>query len=313
MTMFNRARRFIRSLATMVILGLAGFAIVGLWRHYMVAPWTRDGQVRVEVADIAPRVSGEITDLRVADNQFVHKGDVLYFIDKADYQVALDAAEADVASKKADLDVKQAQAARREALTTLSTSLEEKQNFAGASAIAKAAYQSSLASLERARLNLGRTEVRTPVNGYVTNLLLRQGDYANTGAANIAVIDSDSFWISGYFEETKMGGIAAGDPVRVELMGYGGAVTGHVDSITRGISTANATASTQGLPSVQAVYTWVRLAQRIPVRVAIDHVPPGITLVAGMTATVIVEPRHPEGDGPLMALVDRFEALWPKR
>jgi len=313
MTMFNRARRFIRFVATMIILGLAGFAIVGLWRHYMVAPWTRDGQVRVEVAAIAPQVSGAIAELRVADNQFVHKGDLLYVIDKADYQVALDAAEADVASKKADLDVKQAQAARREALTSLSTSLEEKQNYAGASAIAKATYQSALASLERAKLNLGRVEVRSPVNGYVTNLLLRQGDYANTGATNIAVIDSDSFWVSGYFEETKMGGIAVGDPVRIELMGYSTPLTGHVDSITRGISTANATASTQGLPSVQAVYTWVRLAQRIPVRVAIDHVPQDVTLAAGMTATVIVEPRHALGESPLTTLIDRLEALWPRR
>ena len=311
--MFKRARRALRVFVTMLILVGAGFAVVGLWLHYMVAPWTRDGQVRVQVANIAPQVAGPIVDLRVTDNQFVHKNDVLYVIDKADYQVALDSAEADLASRKADLDVKEAQAERRAQLTTLSTSVEEKQSYAGASAVAKASFQVAQASLERARLNLSRTEVRATVNGFVTNLLLRQGDYANTGTANIAIIDSDSFWVSGYFEETKMGSFSIGDPVTVELMGYSGRIEGHVDSITRGISTANATVSTQGLPSVQAVYTWVRLAQRIPVRVAIDHVPPGIVLSAGMTATVIVAPRHPETSNPLTRFADRLTGLWPKR
>ncbi|WP_158811365.1 HlyD family secretion protein [Beijerinckia sp. L45] len=311
--MFKRARRFIRFLVTGLILVAACVAIVGLWLHYMVAPWTRDGEVRVQVANIAPQVPGPIVDLRVADNQFVHKDDLLYVIDKADYQVALDSAEADVASKKADLDVKQNQAARREALTTLSTSVEEKQTYVGASEVAKAAYQGSLASLERAKLNLSRTEVRSTVNGYVTNLLLRRGDYANTGTANIAIIDSDSFWVSGYFEETKMGSFSVGDPASVELMGYNGRITGHVDSIGRGISTSNATVSTQGLPSVQAVYTWVRLAQRVPVRIAIDRVPDGIILSAGMTATVVVSPPNHDQGNVWTRVSDRFEGLWLKR
>ena len=122
--------------------------------------------------------------------------------------------------------------------------------------------------------------MRSTVNGYVTNFLLRVGDYANTGSTNISVIDSDSFWVSGYFEETKMGSFAIGDAAKVYLMGYNAAIEGHVQSITRGISTPNATSSVQGLPSVEAVYTWVRLAQRIPVRIQIDSVPPAITLSA---------------------------------
>lgn len=311
--MFNRARRLIRLLTTFIILALAGFAVAGLWRHYMVAPWTRDGQVRAEVANIAPQVAGPIVSLRVHDNQFVHKGDILYTIEKADYQIALEAAVADLASKKADYDVKTAQAQRRAELTTLSTSIEEKQTYAGASEQAKAAYQTAQANLDRAKLNLSRTDVRTTVNGYVTNLLLREGDYANTGTANIAIIDSDSFWIAGYFEETKMDSIAVGDAARVELMGYSAPIKGHVESITRGISAANAAASTQGLPDVQAVYTWVRLAQRIPVRVAIDDVAPGITLAAGMTATVIITPRHPSESGTFLGQAARLiSARLPK-
>ena len=290
--MFDRARRSIRLVLTGLLLCAACVAAIGLWEHYMVAPWTRDGQVRVQVANIAPQVAGQITELHVADDQFVRKGDLLYVIDKVDYRIALDMADADVASKKADLEVKQQRSARRQQLTTLSTSIEEKQRYAGDYDVAQGAYQTALANLEKARVNLQRTDVRSTVTGYVTNLLLRIGDYANTGSANISVVDADSYWVSGYFEETKLGSFAVGDPATVELMGFQHALRGHVESITRGIATPNAAVSTQGLPSVQAVYTWVRLAQRIPVRIRIDAVPPDVTLSAGMTATVIVTPAR---------------------
>ena len=288
--MFNRARRVIRFALTCLVLALAIFAATGLWQHYMVAPWTRDGQVRVQVADIAPQVSGQIVELLVGDNQFVHKGDPLYVIDQGDYKVALDLAKADVASKAADLEVKNNQNERRRKLTDLAASAEEKQVYEGGYLVAQAAYQTTLANLEQAQLNMGRTEVRSTVNGFVTNLLLRVGDYANRGSPNIAIVDSDSYWVAGYFEETKLGSFKVGDAADVELMGFEGKLAGHVESITRGISAPNATVSTQGLPSVEAVYTWVRLAQRIPVRIKIDHVPAEITLTAGMTATVIVNP-----------------------
>src|SRR5271163_130407 len=280
--MLNRARRLIRVALTLLLCVIAGFAIMGLWDHYMVAPWTRDGQVRVQVADIAPQVPGQIVRLLVQDNQFVHEGDLLYVIDQGDYKVALDLAKADVASKTADLEVKKNENERRRKLTDLAASLEEKQIYEGRYSVAEAAYQTALANLEQAQLNMQRTEVRSTVNGFVTNLLLRVGDYANRGNPNIAIVDSDSFWIAGYFEETKLGSFQVGDAAEVELMGFEQKLAGHVESITRGISAPNATVSTQGLPSVEAVYTWVRLAQRIPVRVKIDSVPSAITLSAGL-------------------------------
>ena len=312
--MFNRARRVFRVILTSFLVLAAVVAVVGLWRHYMVAPWTRDGQIRVQVAQIAPQVAGQITELDVADNQFVHKGDRLYVVDKIDYKIALDMANADVASKKADLDVKRNQAKRRQELTTLSTSVEEKQQFAGSADVAEGAYQSALANLEKAKVNLDRSDVRSTVNGYVTNLQLRIGDYANTGSPNISIVDSDSYWVSGYFEETKMGSFKVGDPAEVYLMGYGQPIGGHVESITRGIATSNAAVSTQGLPSVQAVYTWVRLAQRIPVRITIESVPPSITLAAGMTATIIVHPGAAE-DRPTVwrSISTKFADLWQHR
>ncbi len=284
----GRVAKLFRILATGVILAFALVAAVLVWQYYVTAPWTRDGRVRVQVANIAPQVSGQITELRVADNQEVKKGDVLYVIDPFDFEVAVAQAEAELSNREADLQVKNAQSARRQALTTVSTSVEEKQQFAGTAKIAEAAVETAKAQLAQAKFNLGRTQVKSTVNGRVTNLLMRVGDYATTGTANIRVVDTDSFWIDGYFEETKMAQIHVGDPVEMALMGYSPSLRGTVESLTLGISTANAAPSTQGLPNVDPVYTWVRLAQRVPVRIRIEHVPAGVVLVAGMTATVVV-------------------------
>ncbi len=229
--------------------------------------------------------------MKVTDNQNVKKGDILYVIDPVDFEVAVASADAEVKNRQADLSVKSTQAARREALSTVSTSVEEKQIYAGNAKIAEAALDSAQAQLRQAKINLSRTEVRSTVNGRVTNLLMRVGDYARSGTSNISVVDTDSYWIDGYFEETKMQNIHVGDSADVALMGYGPHLKGRVSSITLGISTPNAAPSTQGLPDVNPVYTWVRLAQRVPVRIQIEQVPENVPLVAGMTATVVV------GDG----------------
>jgi multidrug resistance efflux pump len=148
----------------------------------------------------------------------------------------------------------------------------------------------------QAEINLQRTEVRSPVNGYVTNLLLREGDYAHTGVSNVSVIDTDSFWIDGYFEETKLARLCVGDRAEAKLMGYALPIVGHVTTVTRGVSVSNAAPGAQGLPNVDPVYTWVRLAQRVPVRIAIDDVPAGVPLVSGTTATVTIrDVSHVDG------------------
>ena len=297
--MFKRARQTMRLLSTAVILAIAVLVGLALWRHYTQAPWTRDGEVRAQVANIAPQISGAIVKILVKDNEFVRRGEVLYVIEPVDFQISLANAQAVADQRKADLDVKQAQEKRRLELTTLSTSQEEKQDAAGTAAQAQGAYSAALTSVSQARINLQRTEIRSPVNGYVTNLLMRVGDYATSGTSNIQVIDSDSYWIDGYFEETKLAAIHVGDAAQAELMGYHDPVLGHVVSITRGIATPNATAAAQGLPSVNPTYTWVRLAQRIPVRIGIDHVPAGVILAAGMTATVSIS--APDADRGALA------------
>ena len=288
--MFGRARRAIRIGVTLVILVGAVFAGVLIWNQYITGPWTRDGQVQADIVNLAPQVSGRITKLYVSDNQMVRKGDPLYEIDPVDYQVNVATAQANVNSKLADLKLKREEATRRTTLTTLSTSQEEQQTYASGADVAAAAYATAVAQLSQANINLDRTHVTSPVNGYVTNLLLREGDFATTGTRNLSILDSDSFWIVGYFEETKLSGIHVGDPALAALMGYRDPIRGRVESIARGINTPNTDPGALGLASVSPVFTWVRLAQRIPVRIHIDAVPDAVHLAAGMTATVTVGP-----------------------
>jgi RND family efflux transporter MFP subunit len=278
----------LKTTATLLLLAAAVLAAAVIWDYYVTAPWTRDGIVRVQVADVAPQVSGQITEIRVVDNQYVHQGDVLYVIDPFDFQVAVDVDNAQLRQKAADLQVKRMQAERRQHLTSLATTPEEQQLYVGNATQAQAAFDAAQQQVEQADINLKRTVVRSPVNGYVTNLLLRLGDYAHAGMANISVIDADSYWIDGYFEETKMAHICIGDRAEAQLMGYRDPIMGRVQSVTRGISVSNAAPSTQGLPNVDPVYTWVRLAQRVPVRIRITHVPDDVPLVSGMTATVTI-------------------------
>ncbi|WP_367160188.1 HlyD family secretion protein [Kozakia baliensis] len=286
--MLARASRLIRLLITFTILAAAAIVIIILWDYYTASPWTRNGQVRAQVANIAPRISGQILEVRVHDNQFVHKDDVLYVIDPFDFKVRVDVATANVAERKADLDFKISQFERRRLIPGVAVSGEEKQQFEAAAAQARAQYEAAIADLRQARINLERTEVRSSIDGYVTNLIMQPGDYATAGRVNIQIIDAHSYWIDGYFEETKIHELKIGDAVRMDLMGAHSAMFGHVESITRGIASNNAATSTQGLPTVDPVYTWVRLAQRIPVRVHIDMIPKDLQLSAGMTATVTI-------------------------
>jgi multidrug resistance efflux pump len=175
---------------------------------------------------------------------------------------------------------------------TLAVTTEIRQIYASNAVVAQAQYQRAVANLDQARVNLERTQIRSPVNGWVTNLLAQLGDYANVGQNEISLVDADSFWVDGYFEETSLEPIRVGDPAEVKLMGYRQIVRGHVDSIARGINVANAQPNGQGLASVNPIFTWVRLAQRIPVRIRIDEVPEGVVLAAGMTATVQIDPQQ---------------------
>ncbi|WP_128970871.1 biotin/lipoyl-binding protein [Bradyrhizobium tropiciagri] len=299
---WQTGRFLLRKVATAGIAVVAVLVALVTWDQYNAGPWTRDGRVRVQVASVAPEISGKITELRIVDNQFVHKGDILYVIDPFDFDVALRTNNAVLQQRTADLSVKELQSERRRRLSDLASSTEEKQVYEGNALQAKAAVDSAQQQVRQAEINLRRTEVRSPVNGIVTNLLLREGDYAHQGATNVSIIDTDSYWVDGYFEETKLARLCVGDRAEAKLMGYPVPITGHIATVTRGVSVSNAAASTQGLPNVDPVYTWVRLAQRVPVRIAIDNVPPGVPLVSGLTATVTIR------DGESGALLQRVRA-----
>jgi multidrug resistance efflux pump len=289
MAVMGRLAKALRVVVTLVLVAGAVIGGSALWRFYVYSPWTRDGRVRTEVVAIAPEVAGRVATLAVVDNQFVHKGDVLFTIDPASYRLNVAQAEAVVENRAQDQKLREAQSSRRARLDTLSVSAEEKEQYAINAAISGTALRQAQVAAEIARLDLARTEVRSPVTGYVTNLALRTGDYAQVGRSAVTVIDSEAFWVSGYFEETKLSRIREGSVATIRLMGEERPLRGRVDSIARGITDPNAAAGGEGLANVNPNFTWVRLAQRIPVRISFDALPDGVRLAAGMTCTITIE------------------------
>jgi multidrug resistance efflux pump len=339
-------RRLLPVVVTLVAVAIAVVLGRAMWNAYMGAPWTRDGTVRAYVVTMAPEVSGRIVELPVADNQFVHKGELLMVIDPTNYRIAVNLAEAAVQqalagvqnldaqlsvqeaqinASEAQLDRTQAalvfaqqQAGRYQALAqtgvgTVQSAQQYSSELRQQDATVKTAVQNlnlaqrqvaalkaqrmtadasvaeAEAHLRQAQVDLERTRILSPADGYVTNLLAHFGDFVNVGVNTVSVVDANSFWVDGYFEETNIGSIHVGDHADIKLMGYNEIVRGHVESISRAIDVANAQPNGQGVATVNPIFTWVRLAQRIPVRIRIDQVPAGVVLAAGMTATVQID------------------------
>lgn len=289
--MTDAPKNYFKSIAaitiTVVLFAIAVFMLMQMWQLYMLSPWTRDGTVRVEVTNIAPEVNGTVRNIFVKDNQYVARGEKLFEIDPVRFQLAIDQAQAAVDSAKNTLLLRQADAKRRFGATG-AVSAEEQQQYQINAVVAKAQLDSAVASLAVAKLNLVRSTLYAPSDGFVTNFLLRVGDYASEGKPVMSIVDKRTFWIDAYFEETKISAIKVGDKTRIKLMGYDKVLDGYVQSISRGISVENAKQGTQGLQQVNPTYTWVRLAQRIPVRIAFDEVPDYILLASGLTASVEV-------------------------
>jgi multidrug resistance efflux pump len=286
------SRDFWRVIATLVITAVGILAGIQLWQRYMSTPWTRDGRVLANSVTIASEVSGRIVEIRVRENQSVKKGEILFIVDQSTYKAALDSAEASVASLRATMNLQQSNAARAHKLTSLSISAQQLEDFDLQAKSAEANYQQALAVRENAKINLERTTVYAPVNGYVTNLVVDEGDFADVGKAVLAVVDSDSFRVEAYLEETKLNFVRVGDSATVILMSGAPAIQGRVDSIARGIGDTENPVGQNLLQNVNATFEWVRLAQRIPVRIKLVDVPNGTILSSGMTATVRIEPKQ---------------------
>ena len=303
---------------TLIVVCIAIALTWWAWAYYTRAPWTRDARVSADVITIAAEVPGKITQLPIHDNQFVKQGDLLFEIDPERYQLAVlhakravTVAQADlgqahsaIVADEAQLKQRQSEAARRRVLKAVAAISNEDVEKADTDVLlaqadlikvksnlqlAEANVQLAEAAQLQAELDLKRTEVRAPVSGYVTNLLTRQGNFANTGAALLALVDSHSFYVNGYLEETKLSRVAVGKVVHVTLMS-GEKFTGHVESIAYAITDRDNSAGSQLLANVNPTYTWIKLAQRIPVRIKIDpeYVKKG-TLRAGMTATISID------------------------
>ncbi|MBX8592458.1 HlyD family secretion protein [Pseudomonas cichorii] len=276
-------------IATLLVLALAIFIGRTLWVHYMETPWTRDGRVRADIINVAAEVSGTVLDVPVRDNQQVKKGDLLMQIDPEHYRIAVKEAQALLASRKATWEMRKLNAKRRADMDNLVVSTESRDDASNIATSALADYQLAQARLEAAELNLSRTRVLASVDGYVTNLNVHRGDYARAGEAKMAVVDMNSFWVYGFFEETKLPHVHVNDPAEMQLMS-GEVLKGHVESIARGIYDRDNPQSRELIADVNPTFNWVRLAQRVPVRIHLDQVPDGLLLAAGMTCTVVVSP-----------------------
>ena len=277
-----------RVLLTLSVVAVAIAVGWQLWSYYMLEPWTRDGRVRADVVTIAADVSGLISDVLVHDNEKVSKGQKLFRIDQRRFQYAFDQAKAEVAARQATLEQAKRDLDRSKALSSAAITVQQVEQRQQAVDVAQAEFDAANASLEVGKLNLERSTVVAPVNGIVTNFALLPGRYVNAGASVFALIDSDTYRVEGYFEETKLRRIRIGEGAAVKLIGDPRVLSGHVESIAYGIEDQNRGTSSELLATVNPTFSWVRLAQRIPVRIKLDNVPPDLLLVAGRTATVSI-------------------------
>jgi RND family efflux transporter MFP subunit len=275
----------IRAGITAIVVAGAAFAGKALWFHYREVPWTRDGRVRADIVQVAPDVSGLVQKVLVHDNQTVHQGDLLFTIDTERYRHAVAQAQGSVRSLQAQIEQTQREDTRNRRLGEVVPDELREQSAAKLDQL-RASLAQATAAADTAKLNLERTQVRAPVDGWVTNFELRPGSYATAGRPLVAVVDRHSLHVVGYFEETKIPRIHVGDAAHVRMIGEVGVLSGHVQGIAAAIDDRERQGSSNLLANVNPTFNWVRIAQRIPVRIELDDVPQDVQLIMGRTATV---------------------------
>lgn len=283
---FTGARRYIITIAIVLLALFVGWR---LWIHYENDPWTRDGRIKADVIQIAPDVSGLVVKINVKDNQVVNAGDVLFEIDRSRFDLALRQAKAAEASAKVALEQAIRESRRNEALSDLVATEVTEQGRTKVDT-ARAALLQAIVARDKAQLDLDRTRVVASVDGIVTNLDLREGSYVNASKAVMALVDRHSYYVEGYFEETKLPSINVGNKAKIKLMSDDRVFEGHVNSISRGIEDRERTTGGRLMQNINPAFNWVRLVQRIPVRVDFDNLPDDVKLISGQTVTVEVLP-----------------------
>ncbi len=276
-----------RLVLTLLMVTLAAFVVWRMVMYYMFAPWTRDGHIRADVIQIAPDVSGLIEGVNVHDNQPVKRGDVLFTVDQQRFTLALRQAEASAAERKEALAQAQREARRNRGLGNL-VAREQLEESQSRESRAQSAVAQAQVAVDAAKLNLERSIIRSPVDGYLNDRAPRAHEFVTAGRPVLSVVDGESFHIDGYFEETKLQHIRVGQAVDIRVLGDNTRLRGRVQSIAAAVEDRDRSSGSNLLPNVNPAFSWVQLAQRIPVRIALDDVPADFRMIAGRTATVSI-------------------------
>ncbi|TDT56560.1 p-hydroxybenzoic acid efflux pump subunit AaeA [Enterobacter sp. AG5470] len=280
-------RNITRTVITMVLVILAFIAIFRAWVYYTESPWTRDARFSADVVAIAPDVTGLVTSVNVHDNQLVKQGQVLFTIDQPRYQKALEQDEADVAYYEALVSEKRREAGRRNQLGVQAMSREEIDQANNTLQTELHQLAKAVATRDLAKLDLERTIIRAPADGWVTNLNVYAGEFITRGSTAVALVKQNTFYVLAYMEETKLEGVRAGYRAEVTPLGSNQVLKGTVDSIAAGVTNASSSNDSKGMATIDSNLEWVRLAQRVPVRIRLDQ-QQGNLWPSGTTATVVV-------------------------
>ena len=280
-------RNFTRTAITVVMVILAFIAIFRAWVYYTESPWTRDARFSADVVAIAPDVAGLITDVKIHDNQLVQKDQVLFTIDQPRYQKAVEEAEADVAYYRALASEKRREAGRRNKLGIQAMSREEIDQSNNVLQTVIHQQAKAQATLDLAKLDLERTIIRAPAAGWITNLNVYTGEFITRGSTAVALVKQNSFYVLAYMEETKLEGVRAGYRAEITPLGSNRVIKGTVDSVAAGVTNASSSRDAKGMATIDSNLEWVRLAQRVPVRIRLDDQKENLW-PAGTTATVVI-------------------------
>jgi len=282
----------VKIIISMTLFSAAAYYGYEKFQDYFNNPWTRDGQVRAQVIQVSPRVSGMVTDINIIDNQFVHKGDLLFKIDPSPFEIKIAQTEAELKREKVNVRGAKIEYERVKKIAERDSGAVSQKDLIRH----EVNYLKALAKIDTlnekrnaARLDLTFTDIHASVDGYVSNINFQVGSQAVANKPILALVDSNSFWVFGYFRESMIADISIGDKSIITLMAYPDRpISGEVESIGWGIAHSDGNPGNNLLPSIKPVFQWIRLAQRIPVRIELDELPEGVELRFGLSASVMV-------------------------
>ncbi|WP_313589762.1 p-hydroxybenzoic acid efflux pump subunit AaeA [Pantoea septica] len=301
-------RKIARYAITILLVIIAIVIIFRAWVFYTESPWTRDAKFAADVVAISPDVTGLITDVPVHDNQLVKKDDTLFVVDRPRYQKALDQAQADVEYYQALVSEKRREAARRNQLGTSAMSREAIDQANNDLQTTEHQLAKSIATRDLAKIDLDRTAITAPSDGWVTNLNVYEGEFITRGSVAVALVQQHSFYVLAYLEETKLHGVEPGYRAEVTPLGSNVVLRGTVDSVAAGVTNSSSSVDSKGMATVDSNLEWVRLAQRVPVRIRLDQ-QPGNRFPAGTTATVVITGQSDRADTQVSPMSRLFNRL----